>query len=72
MRMQNKRHNSLKLFSISNHVMLIRWFLFVYGYQRTYDGGITLPVNTPTKTGYTFVGWRVRHMLMYYIGTIKP
>jgi len=25
-----------------------------------YAGGITLPTNTPTKLGYTFVGWRVR------------
>jgi len=25
-----------------------------------YSGGITLPTTTPTKTGYTFVGWRVR------------
>jgi len=28
--------------------------------QCTYNGGITLPTNIPTKTGYTFLGWRVR------------
>ena len=26
----------------------------------TYDGGITLPSTNPTKTGYTFKGWKVR------------
>ena len=26
----------------------------------TYDGAITLPTNTMTKTGYTFAGWQVR------------
>ena len=25
-----------------------------------YDGGITLPSTNPTKTGYTFKGWKVR------------
>ena len=26
----------------------------------TYDGGITLPSNEPTRTGYTFAGWQLR------------
>ena len=26
----------------------------------TYDGTLTLPENDPTKTGYTFNGWKVR------------
>lgn len=26
----------------------------------TYDGGLTPSATTPTKTGYTFVGWRAR------------
>ena len=28
--------------------------------QCTYDGSITLPSNTMSKTGYTFSGWRLR------------
>ena len=26
----------------------------------TYDSGITVPSNNPTKTGYTFAGWKVK------------
>ena len=25
-----------------------------------YDGALTLPENQPTRTGYSFAGWRVR------------
>nr|MBQ0091462.1 InlB B-repeat-containing protein [Candidatus Enterousia merdequi] len=29
----------------------------------TYDGGITLPSNEPTRTGYNFAGWQVKQAL---------
>ena len=39
-----------------------------------YDGAITLPTNTLTKTGYTFGGWRVREVVaqLFNLATLDP